>query len=199
MKTAVITGASSGLGLEFARQVHQVFPEIERVWLIARRAQRLEELAAQLTDDGLSVLTLPLDLCDTMSFTAYHEHLVEEQPEISLLINNAGCGYLGKIGEVDTVSQTRMIDLNLRALTAITNLSVPYMEAGSRILNVSSIAAFCPTPDDGLFRHKGVCLCLYHRRGGGTEGQGHHGHSSLPRPHGHGISGDRAYPQLPCL
>ena len=44
------------------------------------------------------------------------------------------------------MSQTRMIDLNLRALTAITNLSVPYMEAGSRILNVSSIAAFCPTP-----------------------------------------------------
>ena len=94
MKTVVITGASSGLGLEFARQVHQVFPEIERVWLIARRVQRLEDLAAQLTDDGLSVLTLPLDLCDTMSFTAYHEHLVEEQPEISLLINNAGCGYL---------------------------------------------------------------------------------------------------------
>ena len=129
----------------FRDQVKQSFvPFVSK--LHARRAQRLEELAAQLTDDGLSVLTLPLDLCDTMSFTAYHEHLVEEQPEISLLINNAGCGYLGKIGEVDTVSQTRMIDLNLRALTAITNLSVPYMEAGSRILNVSSIAAFCPTP-----------------------------------------------------
>ena len=71
---------------------------------------------------------------------------MEEQPEIALLVNNAGCGYLGNIGEIDTVSQTRMIDLNLRALTAITNLSVPYMEAGSRILNVSSIASFCPTP-----------------------------------------------------
>ena len=86
------------------------------------------------------------DGVDTMSFTAYQEHLVEEQPEIALLVNNAGCGYLGNIGEIDTVSQTRMIDLNLRALTAITNLSVPYMEAGSRILNVSSIASFCPTP-----------------------------------------------------
>ena len=99
MKTAVITGASSGLGREFVRQFYSVFPEIERVWLIARRTDRLQELAEQLN-----------------------------------------------IGEIDTVSQTRMIDLNLRALTAITNLSVPYMEAGSRILNVSSIASFCPTP-----------------------------------------------------
>ena len=146
MKTAVITGASSGLGREFVRQFHSVFPEIERVWLIARRTDRLQELAEQLEEKGLSVLPLSLDLCDTMSFTAYHEHLVEEQPEIALLVNNAGCGYLGNIGEIDTVSQTRMIDLNLRALTAITNLSVPYMEAGSRILNVSSIASFCPTP-----------------------------------------------------
>ena len=107
-----------------------------------------------------------------MSFTAYQEHLVEEQPEIALLVNNAGCGYLGNIGEIDTVSQTRMIDLNLRALTAITNLSVPYMEAGSRILNVSSIASFCPTPpDDGVFRHESLRFRLYHRRGGGTEGK----------------------------
>ena len=143
MKTAVITGASSGLGREFVRQFYSVFPEIERVWLIARRTDRLQELAEQLEEKGISTLTLPLDLCDTMSFTAYQEHLVEEQPEIALLVNNAGCGYLGNIGEIDTVSQTRMIDLNLRALTAITNLSVPYMEAGSRILNVSSIASFC--------------------------------------------------------
>ena len=92
MKTAVITGASSGLGREFVRQFHSVFPEIQRVWLIARRTERLQELAGQLEEKGLSVLTLPLDLCDTMSFTAYHEHLVEEQPEIALLVNNAGCG-----------------------------------------------------------------------------------------------------------
>ena len=70
MKTAVITGASSGLGREFVRQFHSVFPEIERVWLIARRAGRLQELAEPLEAQGLSVLTLPLDLCDTMSFTA---------------------------------------------------------------------------------------------------------------------------------
>ena len=60
--------------------------------------------------------------------------------------NNAGCGYLGNIGEADTASQTRMVDLNVRALTAITNMTVPYIIPGGHILNVSSIASFCPTP-----------------------------------------------------
>ena len=198
MKTAVITGASSGLGREFVRQFYSVFPEIERVWLIARRTDRLQELAEQLEEKGISTLALPLDLCDTMSFTAYQEHLVEEQPEIALLVNNAGCGYLGNIGEIDTVSQTRMIDLNLRALTAITNLSVPYMDKGSRILNVSSIASFCPT-DDGVFRHESLCFRLYHWRGGGTEGQRHHRYRRLPRPHGHGVSGGGPCGGFPAL
>lgn len=144
MKTAIITGASSGLGQEFARQLKEVFPEVECCWLIARRGDRLKKLAAAMSD--LEVECLALDLCDTMSLMAFQEKLVANQPEVTLLVNNAGCGYLGRIGEVDTASQTRMIDLNLRALTAITNMTVPFMTSGSRILNVSSIASFCPNP-----------------------------------------------------
>lgn len=144
MKTAIITGASAGIGREFVRQIGDVFPEVECYWLIARRVERLEELAATL--EGKTVVCLPLDLCDPMSFTTYQEKLAAEKPEVTLLVNNAGCGYLGCVGEVDTATQTRMIDLNLRALTAITNMTVPYMSAGSRILNVSSIASFCPNP-----------------------------------------------------
>lgn len=144
MKTAIITGASSGLGREFVRQIGDVFPEVECYWLIARRADRLEELAQTL--EGKTVVCLPLDLCDAMSFMAFQQKLTEEQPEVTLLVNNAGCGYLGRIGEMDTASQTRMVDLNMRALTAVTNMTVPYMAPGSRILNVSSIAAFCPNP-----------------------------------------------------
>lgn len=144
MKTAIITGASSGLGREFVRQIGDVFPEVECYWLIARRADRLEELAETLEDK--TVVCLPLDLCDAMSFMALQQKLAEEQPEVTLLVNNAGCGYLGRIGEMDTASQTRMVDLNMRALTAVTNMTVPYMAPGSRILNVSSIAAFCPNP-----------------------------------------------------
>ena len=144
MKTAIITGASTGLGREFVRQVADVFPEIECYWLIARRTDRLQEVAALLP--GKQVECLSMDLCDSMSFVALQEKLSAEHPEVALLVNNAGCGYLGNVGEVDTASQTRMIDLNLRALTAVTNIVIPFMGPGSSILNVSSIASFCPNP-----------------------------------------------------
>ena len=140
MKTAIITGASSGLGWELARQIEDVFPDIECYWLIARREDRLESLAISLP--GRHTACIALDLCDPMSFVSLKDCLAE----VSLLVNCAGCGYLGRVGEMDTASQTRMVDLNVRALTAVTNIVLPYMTEGSRILNVSSIASFCPNP-----------------------------------------------------
>lgn len=144
MKTAIITGASSGLGRELARQIEDVFPDIECYWLIARREDRLESLAISLP--GRHTACIALDLCDPMSFMSLKERLAEEKPEVSLLVNCAGCGYLGRVGEMDTATQTRMVDLNVRALTAVTNITLPYMPEGGHILNVSSIASFCPNP-----------------------------------------------------
>ena len=144
MKTAIITGASTGLGLEFVRQLADVFPEVESYWLIARRADRLAEVASALPDKQVECIAM--DLCDPMSFVALQEKLTAERPDVCMLINNAGCGYLGNLGEVDTSSQTRMIDLNLRALVAVTNMVIPFMGPGSNIINVSSIASFCPNP-----------------------------------------------------
>lgn len=143
MKTAIITGASSGLGVEFVRLLTAAFPEIESLWLIARRRDRLEELAAQY-GNGMEVRVLPLDLCSDSAFTALCFELEKQKPDVRLLVNNAGCGYLGSMGEVDTETQTRMTKLNVTALTAVTNLVLPYMSRGARIINVSSIASFCP-------------------------------------------------------
>ncbi len=144
MKTAIITGASAGMGQEFARHALRIFPEIECFWLIARRAERLEALAAELT--GKQVVCLPLDLCDEGSFDVLAEKLRDEKPEVALLVNNAGCGYLGNVGETPLDWQTRMTKLNVTALTAVTSLCVPYMSRGAHIVNVSSIASFCPNP-----------------------------------------------------
>lgn len=144
MKTAIVTGASTGLGLEFVRNLEIYFPEVERVWLIARNQSRLEEAASLLK--RAQALILPLDLCDKDSFDTFSAKLEEEKPEVLLLINNAGCGYLGNIGETDVELQTRMIDLNTRALTAVTHLTVPYMMDKGRIINLCSIASFCPNP-----------------------------------------------------
>ena len=141
MKTAILTGASSGLGVEFARQLKDTCPEVEGIWLIARRRERLEALAGELK--GLQAEILPLDLCREESLTFLEEKLRKERPQVVLLINNAGCGYLGNVGEGDTSRQTRMVDLNVRALTAITHMVMPYLQPGGHILSVSSLASFC--------------------------------------------------------
>ena len=143
MKTAIITGASSGLGAEFVRQLRSFFPEIERVWLVARRRELLDALAAELGED-LSVCLLPLDLCSEGSLIALRSVLKAEEPEVQLLINCAGIGFLGYVADMPLETQTGMTDLNVTALTAVTNLVLPYMKAGGHILNVSSIASFCP-------------------------------------------------------
>lgn len=144
MKIAVITGASAGLGREFVRQLEGNFPEIQQVWLISRGREKLEEAAKLLSKVPAKVL--PMDLCDESSFEKLAALLSAEQPEVSLLVNNAGCGYLGNVGETGVALQTRMVDLNVRALTAVTHLVLPYMGKGGRIVNVSSIASFCPNP-----------------------------------------------------
>lgn len=144
MKIAIVTGASAGLGLEFVRQLEENFPAVEQVWLISRRVEGLEQ-AAELLNEAEG-LYLPLDLCREESFDTLAAALKEEQPEVALLVNNAGCGYLGNVGEGELANQTRMADLNIRALTAVTHLVLPYMGKGGRIVNVSSIASFCPNP-----------------------------------------------------
>lgn len=142
MKVAIITGVSSGLGEEFALQMGKYFPDIDQVWLIARRQEKLEALAGKLS--GAEPVILPLDLCDQLSFTALADKLAAEKPDVRLLINNAGLGFLGNVGEGDVSRQINMTDLNITALTAVTHITLPYIGEGGRIICVSSIASFCP-------------------------------------------------------
>lgn len=145
MKTAIITGASAGLGAEFVRQLEDQFPGIECLWVIARRRERLEEITVRY-GKRFSVCVLPLDLCNASDLASLESELARQKPDVRLLINNAGCGYLGNLGESDTASQKRMADLNVSALTAVTNMVIPYIGRGGHIINVSSIASFCPNP-----------------------------------------------------
>lgn len=143
MKTAIVTGASSGLGIELALAAEKRFPEIESFWLIARRADRLQETASRLTKP---CYILPLDLSSEEGCEDYLAALKREKPDVRLLINNAGFGILGDVATADYREQAGMIDVNIRALTVITTMTLPYMLHGSKIINVSSIASFCPNP-----------------------------------------------------
>lgn len=145
MRIAILTGASSGLGRAFAGKIHGVFPEIEEIWLVARRAERLEALAAE--SHAVRMVPVLCDLLEEESYCSLLERLEREQPEVQLLINNAGCGFFGAFAESSEDEQLRSVDLNVRALTRLTRAVLPYMPRGARVLNTSSIASFSPNPN----------------------------------------------------
>lgn len=144
MKTAVITGASSGMGREFVRQVGYFYRNLDEIWVIARRKDRLERLAET---SPVPVRIFDGDLGKKAVFRDIGSALEKEKPDIRMLVNAAGFGKIGtveKIAAEDLKIQAEMIDINCRALTKMTLLCLPYMSAGSRIINLASAAAFCP-------------------------------------------------------
>ena len=142
MKIAVVTGASSGMGREFVLQLSQ-YVEVDEIWVIARRAEAL--LALQ-KDVATHVRPVCLDLCSDTSFENYRELLQKEQPDVKLLVNAAGFGKFGDFQQIPLDDDLRMIDLNCKALVAMTRLTLPYMHKGSHILQLDSLSAFQPVP-----------------------------------------------------
>ena len=148
MKIAIVTGASSGLGREFVRQVEHLYKELDEIWVIARRRERLEELKSRITT---KVRIVEGDLLTNETYEELEQLLGEKQPNIRMLVNAAGFGKNGNVTEIPFGEQLDMIDLNCKALTHMTTLCIPYMKKGSRIVNVASAAAFCPQPGFGVY------------------------------------------------
>lgn len=141
MSIAILTGASAGLGQSFFRSLQVRHPDLTGVWLIARRRERLEEMAK---DSPIPVTVLPLDLTDPACYEQLSDKLKADEVRVKILINNAGVGELNNVADSDWRTQSRMVDLNCRALTAVTTVVLPYIERGGYVLNVCSIASFCP-------------------------------------------------------
>ncbi len=150
--TTLITGASSGLGAEFARQLA---PYARTLVLVARRNERLEALAVDLRGihPQLDVRIFAADLAQEDRRLALSEWLDAEKIPVDFLINNAG---LGDHGDFETGNWGRMkamLDVNITALTHLTHLLVPRMIRGGRaaVLNVSSVAGFFPLPNMAVY------------------------------------------------
>jgi short-subunit dehydrogenase len=136
MPSALVTGASSGIGLEIAR----ILAKDHDVTLAARSADKLDALAAELG----GARAIPVDLSDA----AAPRRLVAELPAVDVLVNNAGFGTFGLFADTDETRIDQMIELNVGALTRLTRAYLPNMlERGSgRIMNVASTSAFQPGP-----------------------------------------------------
>lgn len=141
MSIAILTGASAGLGQSFFRSLLRRHPDLTGIWLIARRRERLETMAEGCP---IPVTVIPADLTDPTAYDALGEKLKADGVSVKILINNAGVGELDNVIDSDWRTQSRMVDLNCRALTAVTTVVLPFMERGGFVLNVCSIASFCP-------------------------------------------------------
>lgn len=141
MKISVITGASAGLGAEFALAIDKHREEIDEIWLIARREEKLAELAARLNK---KTRIFVLDITDYENLNTYTAALKESGGEVALLINNAGYGKLGIFDEIKENDNAGMIRLNCEALTVFTQKTLPFMKENSEIINSCSIASFAP-------------------------------------------------------
>lgn len=146
---AVITGASSGIGREFARQIAAAYPSLSEIWVLARRLTALHELEAELP--GKKVRTLPLDLTEDTALETLEALLKKERPCIRILVNSAGCGKSGPVESQDWKDASRMLDVNCRALTAVTMLCLPYLKKGSRVIQIDSGSAFLPQPGFAVY------------------------------------------------
>ena len=142
MDIAIVTGASSGMGKEFVLQIPQ-YVTVDEIWVIARREEALKQLQSQC---AVKVRPVVLDLCAEEAFAQYEALLAEEKPNVKLLVNAAGFGKFGSFQNIPLQDELRMIDLNCKALVAMTRLTLPYMTKGSHILQLDSLSAFQPVP-----------------------------------------------------
>lgn len=145
-KIAIITGASGGIGKEFTKLMLQ--EDVDEIWAIARNQEKLKALQNEFGD---KIVTISKDLTRATEIQAIGKLLEDEKPTVAYLVNNAGIAKMGsykdfKVEEIETT-----ILINCNALVALCTLCLPYMQKGSRILNISSAASFQPLPYLNLY------------------------------------------------
>lgn len=144
MKIAIVTGASSGMGKEFVRQIERFYKELDEIWVIARSEKKLEEIKKS---HKIYIRIFAGDMEEDLVYKQVKNRLENQNPDIRMLVNAAGFGKIGTVEEIakeDKKLQLRMIDLNCRGLTEMTCTCLPWMHKGTRIINLASAAAFCP-------------------------------------------------------
>lgn len=164
-RIAIITGASSGMGSEFTKELflnseNYKFGKFDEIWILARRSDRLKNLKYDLekaaenncSKEYPEITAIEIDLSGTKGVTAFNAILKTTQKvesknggfEIGLLVNNAGFGTYGEFTETPLDKELEMIDTNCSTLTGLCGLAIPFMNEKSTIINVASLAAFLP-------------------------------------------------------
>ena len=142
MKIAIVTGASSGIGREYVKQISDKY-ELDEIWAIARREDRISELKNIIKTP---IVPICLDLTDKNSDEKIKTILAQANPDVRVLVNAAGFGKIGAVEDLTVAQQTGMVELNVNSLIKITSFVLPYMSEGSEIFFIASRSGFHPVP-----------------------------------------------------
>jgi len=169
-KIAIITGATGGIGTEFVRQL--MGKEIDKIWAVARNEKKLAALKKQMSGQinekakGVSEIQIEgviIDLSKEQELGKLRKKLEKEKPLVKYLVNNAGIAKFGSYEEFTEEEISTTIDINCKVPARLCQMCIPYMERGSRILNISSASSFQPTPYINLYAATKVFLRSYTR------------------------------------
>lgn len=144
MSVAVISGTTSGLGREYVDAVIHECPEIDEIWMVARRMNRMKEIEKDYPN--MRFYSISLDLSKDESYKELEEILSEKRPDIGVLISNSGVAFNGYVDEITPENTATMCDLNVKGGTMLIRLCLPYVKRGGYILLVASTSAFVPNP-----------------------------------------------------
>lgn len=158
MNIAVITGASSGMGREFLKKVDEY--NLDEIWAIALDIEGLEKVKSE---SKTNVRVFPFDLTVEDSFIKYKNALEELKPNVVYLFNCSGYGKFGRYDEIEIKQSANMIDLNCKALMTMSELTIPYMSKGSKILEIASVAAYQPIPYMAVYGASKAFVLSYSR------------------------------------
>lgn len=144
----IIVGASSGMGEQFALQIDAQLRKTDEIWLIARRKDKLTELAGRMRNN---TRILAMDITKEAQIERLTDTLAEYDCQIRMLVNCAGYGVIGDFSELECEEQMGMVRLNCEALTRVTYACLPYMVKGTRVIQLASCAAFLPQPGFAIY------------------------------------------------
>ncbi len=148
MNVIVITGASSGIGMEFAMQMDNYFETVDEFWLVARSEDKLREVANVLQH---KTRIFAIDVTHRSKLSRLEQELKAAHAVVRVLVNCAGYGVMGPFTELDRAQTLGMVRLNCEALTDVTYRLIPFMRRNSRIIELASSAAFMPQPEFAVY------------------------------------------------